>query len=185
MVSCAVARCPRGLAVELDIRSVKGKLLLSLGHLVAGSNHGGVMGCISTRVVDGKLWFVATYLDDNTTYRSTDPGPRLAKAVAAIPGATMGQSRDLRIEVHWGDEADRKYECLSDVTSANVAALLKSEFRWEDDALAAARAYVSPPEALECIRALQELNNRLVKLALPGSAATEAQPVRKWRFWRR
>src|SRR5262245_50744209 len=122
------------------------------------------MGCIRTRVVDGKLWFVATYFDSKETYRSADPGPRLAKAVAAIPGAA-GQSRDLGIDFHWGDEIDRKYECLLDVTSANVAALLKSEFRWEDDALAAASAYVSPPEALDYIRALQEVNNRLVKLA--------------------
>jgi hypothetical protein len=140
------------------------------------------MGCISTRTIDGKLWFVATYFDCDQGYRSTDPGPRLAKAVAAIPGATIGQSRDLGITFHWGDEVDRKHECLLDVTSANVAALLKSEVSWEDDALAAARAYVSLPEALDCIRALQELNNRLAKLALPGSAATEAQPVRKWRF---
>ena len=130
------------------------------------------MGCISTRTIDGQLWFVATYFDCDQGYRSTDPGPRLAKAVAAIPGATMGQCRDLGIDFHWGDEADRKYECLLDVTLANVAALLKSEFRWEDDALAAARAYVSPPEALDCIRALQELNNRLVNLSLPGSATT-------------
>jgi hypothetical protein len=142
------------------------------------------MSCISTRVVDGKLWFVATYLDADQAWRSTDPGARLAKAVASIPGATMGQCRDLGITFHWGDEVDRKYECLLDITSANVAALLKSELSWEDDALAAARSYVSPPEALDCIRALQELNNRLVKLASPGSATTEAPPGRTWRFWR-
>lgn len=144
------------------------------------------MGLISTRTIDGKLWFVATYLDSGPgTYRSTDSGPRLTKAVEAMPGATMGECRDLGITVHWGDEVDYKYECLLDVTSANVAALLKSEFRWEDDALAAARAYVSPPEALDCIRALQELGNRLAMLSLPGRATTEARPVRWWQFWRR
>jgi hypothetical protein len=142
------------------------------------------MGCISTRVIDGKLWFVATYLDTGPgTYRSTDSGPRLAKAVEAIPGATMGECRDLGSTFHWGDEVDYKYECLLDVTSANVAALLKAEFSWENDALAAARGYVNPPEALDCIRALQEVNNRLVKLSLPQRATTE-QSMRWWQFWK-
>jgi hypothetical protein len=95
----------------------------------------------------------------------------------------MGECRDLGSTFHWGDEVDREYECLLDVTAANVAALLKSEVSWADDALAAARAHVSPPEALDCIRALQELVNRLARLSSPERTTTEAQPVKWWQFW--
>jgi hypothetical protein len=59
----------------------------------------------------------------------------------------MGEHRDVDIAVHWGDEVDYQCERLLEITAANVAALLKSEFSWDDGALAAARGYVSPPEA--------------------------------------
>jgi hypothetical protein len=70
-------------------------------------------------------------------------------------GASMGEQLELGVATHWGDEFDYKYECLLEITAANVAALLKSKFTWEDAALEAARGYVSPQEALDCVRALQ------------------------------
>jgi hypothetical protein len=96
----------------------------------------------------------------------------------------MGKHRDLGIPVHWGDEVDYEYECLLEITAANVAALLKSEFNWEEDALAVARGYVSPPEALDCIRALQAHINRLAELSSTRCATTERPPARWWQFWR-
>jgi hypothetical protein len=133
------------------------------------------MGRISTRLVNGKLWFVASFLGSGPdgTYRPTDAGPRLAKAVEATSGASISEFRDLGIAVHWGDEVDYQSECLLEITAANVAALLKSEFRWEDAALVAARGYVSPPEALDYIRALQAGIERLAESSSPGRATTE------------
>jgi hypothetical protein len=149
------------------------------------------MGSISTRLVDGVLQFVASYLGPGPdgTYRPSDAGSQLAKAVEATPGATIGEHRDLGSAVHWGDEVDYEYECLLEITAANVAALLKSEFNWEEGALAIARGYVSPPEALDCIRALQaranRLADRLAELSSARGATTERPPARWWQFWRR
>ena len=89
----------------------------------------------------------------------------------------MGEHRDLGFATHWGDEVDYMYECLLEITAANVAALLKSEFTWDDAALEAARGYVRPPEALDCIRALQVSVNRLAELSSRGYATTERQPA--------
>ena len=144
------------------------------------------MGRISTALIDGKLRFVTSYLGPppSGTYRSTDPGPRLIEAVKSTPGATMGEHVHLGFAIHWGDEVDDKYECSLEITSANVAALFKSEFTWNDDALEAAREYVNPPEALGCIRALQQLVDRLAKLSAQGCATAVRQPAQWWQFWR-
>jgi hypothetical protein len=76
-----------------------------------------------------------------------------------------------------------------EITAANVAALLKSGFNWEEDALSVARGYVSPPEALDCIRALQaradRLADRLAESSSARGATTERPPARWWQFWRR
>jgi hypothetical protein len=96
----------------------------------------------------------------------------------------MGEQLDLGCAVHWGDEVDYKYERLLEITAANVAAILKSEFSWDDSALEAARGYVSPPEALDCIRALQASVNRLAGFTSRGCATTGQQPARWWQFWR-
>jgi hypothetical protein len=94
----------------------------------------------------------------------------------------MGEQLDLGFAIHWGDEVDHKYECLLEITAANVAALLKSEFTWDDAALEAARGYVSPPEVLDCIRALQASVKRLAELSSRGYATTARQPGRWWQF---
>jgi hypothetical protein len=57
----------------------------------------------------------------------------------------MNGPHELGAAQHWGDEVDFKYECLLELTPANVAALLKSGFGW-DDAAQAARAQVSSPD---------------------------------------
>jgi hypothetical protein len=96
----------------------------------------------------------------------------------------MGEHVDLGFAIHWGDEVDHKYKCSLEITSANVAALFKSEFTWNDDALEAAREYVNPPEALGCIRALQQLVHRLAKLSSQRCATAVRQPAQWWEFWR-
>jgi hypothetical protein len=113
---------------------------------------------IGTRLIDGKLSFVASCLGPGPTgtLHADDEWPLLLDAVEATPGATIAESRRLGIAIHWGDEVDYQFECLLEITAANVAALLKCPFfHWEDDALAAARGVVSLPEALDRIRALQ------------------------------
>jgi hypothetical protein len=143
--------------------------------------------CISTRLIDGKLWFVASYLGPGPsgTCRQNDPRSRLTEAVKTTPGASMGEQLDLGFAIHWGDEVDYKYERLLEITAANVAALLKAEFTWDDLALQAARGYVSPPEALDCIQALQASVKRLAELSSREYATTERQSARWWQFWRR
>jgi hypothetical protein len=95
---------------------------------------------VGTRLIDGKLWFVASYVGPgfDGTCRPTDAGRRLVEAVEATSGATMDEQRDLGIVTHWGDEVDYNCERLLEITAPNVTALLMSGFRWDDEALVAA-----------------------------------------------
>jgi hypothetical protein len=72
------------------------------------------MECISTRLSDGKLCFVAFYLGTGPcgTWHADDQGPLLVEAVKATPGATIAESRNLGVAIHWGDEVDCRYESL-------------------------------------------------------------------------
>src|SRR5262249_6182421 len=128
---------PAGPAAELCRSAVEGKVFfLARWPTCSRVESWGIVGCISTRLINGKLWFVASYLGPGPsgTYRPSDPGPRLIEAVKATAGASMGEQLDLGFAIHWGDELDYKYECLLEITAANVAALLKSEFTWDDAA---------------------------------------------------
>jgi hypothetical protein len=117
---------------------------------------------------------------------------RLSSAGAAQPGASMSEPQLLSCSSDTGLREDEKweYECSLQPTAENVAALIASNFDWEETAIDLARS-VSSPETIHKLLADQDLRNSKAKALLAQAhaylgAATSREKSRSWwRFWKR
>jgi|SRR6516164_7762967 hypothetical protein len=123
------------------------------------------MRSISARVEEGKSVFVVKYSDYVTVVGGeVNNAMRLRAAVAAEAGASMSEAKLVKSwsETGYFEDEECECECLFEPSAANLAALIATEFDWEDSAIALAKG-ICPPETIRRILEAQEERTRKAK----------------------
>jgi hypothetical protein len=151
------------------------------------------MRSISAHVEHGESRFAVRYSDYLTLFGGTVKNAvHLHAAVAAVPGATMSKPTLVKCWSDTGLREDEQWEwqCLLEPSAANVAALIATDFDWEESAIELA-SRICPADAIRRIRRDQAERSRkareLLERAKERLAATRAaeRPGRKWwQFWK-
>ena len=151
------------------------------------------MRSISAHVEHEKSLFAVRFSDYLTLVEGdVTNAKRLHAAVAAEAGAVMSEPKMVK---WWSDTGLREdeqweWECLLELSAANVNALIATEFDWEDSAIELAKR-ICPAETIWRICRDQEERNRKGKELLEqakeylAARGAKERPERKWwQFWK-
>jgi hypothetical protein len=151
------------------------------------------MRSISAHVEHGESLFAVRYSDYLTVVGgNVTNAMRLHTAVAAEAGAGMSEPKMVQWCSDTGLREDEQWEweCLLELSAANVNALIATEFDWEDSAIELAKR-ICPAETIRRICQEQEERNRKAKELLEqakewlaATGAKERQGRKWWQFWK-